>query len=218
MEKNNKAKEEVNINIDENIKLNKKLKRQNRRLRFLIHLLLSIIFILIGIVIGDYLYSKDYLRIFKIKEKKINCSYNVINNSKEAKEKIEFTGEYETTDISKESQESVYIKIKFYENNMLNMITYYDSNLIENTEGTYLIEDNKIIYKRIYTYGGSDNKDIKQFVRIDENSTKNYNFSDRFLNKDNEEVILIDNEWNNLIIENYANLSLNNEKIILNKK
>jgi cytoskeletal protein RodZ len=76
LKKDNKQKISKENNT-ETFKINKKLKRKNRFLNFLVHVLLFIFFILIGVVLGDYLYSKDYLRIFKIK--KTNCIINNVN-------------------------------------------------------------------------------------------------------------------------------------------
>lgn len=218
MKKDNKPKISKENN-NETFKINKKLKRKNRFLNFLVHVLLFIFFIIIGVVLGDYLYSKDYLRIFKIK--KTNCIINNVNTYKQLKkenkeETYSFDGEYVTKDIDKGVEDSVYIEISFFDNNSMSLTSYNLNNKLEDSEGTYIIKDNKIIYSRIYTYSGLDINDNKEYVRITKDNANVYNFSDKFFDTQVEEII-IDNE-NELSIENYANINLNKEKIIINKK
>ena len=218
MKKDNKQKISKENNT-ETFKINKKLKRKNRFLNFLVHVLLFIFFILIGVVLGDYLYSKDYLRIFKIK--KTNCIINNVNTYKQLKEDnkeeiYNFDGEYESKDIDEGVEDSVYIVIKFFGNNSMSLTSYNSNNKIEDSEGTYIIKDNKIIYTRIYTYSGLDINDSKEYVRITKDNANVYNFSDKFFDTQVEEIN-IENE-NEISIENYANINMNKEKIILNKK
>ena len=198
----------------------KSVKKENKVLKFFATLLFVILMGAAGIVGGMYLSDSKNISFFKNKEIKEEVKES---NSNEVEEKVEeteneneedeviFTGEY-SGKVEFGNGFNDVITLKFFDDGTLSLTSGDGAAMIEYSEGTYSFENDKLIYRRIYALGSSNDT----LVRVNDSSSAK--FSVDFENSDFTEEFVYDKENDTFETSTYFTKTRNrNEKIILKK-
>lgn len=198
----------------------KSAKKENKVLKFFVTLLFVILMGAAGIVGGMYLSDSKNISFFKnkeIKEEEKESTSNEIEEKVEEtgnenqEDKVIFTGEY-SGKVEFGNGFNDVITLKFFDDGTLSLTSGDGAAMIEYSEGTYSFENDKLIYRRIYALGSSNDT----LVRVNDSSSAK--FSVDFENSDVIEEFVYDKENDTFETSTYFTKTRNrNEKIILKK-
>jgi len=208
------------MSIEEIRKENRKYRRRSSRNKFFAILFLLILFFIFGVVSGVYVCDRWDVSLFEF-DKKVETTKeeNAIEEKEEEvtpeeKEVVTFDGNY----VGEVTNEETNLKMTLVLNSnySASLTTILNGEVIEISEGTYIVDDDELTYNRIYAKGGNDQNNISYLVKINSISTSNYKYSNSFDNSRTTEVFTIKDS--SLTNKDYVKLLTTlDEEISLNK-